>query len=220
MAQTCPFQPKRGYVDARAEYLFHFHDIVDDDDNDSDVNVYENVPTKSLRADTDTNKRLYFWQLYSLIGDEPIREIVSDFYDRVYADDENPWFRDAFVRLAPKNHHIHAQFCYWLDAFGGGRVYHGGDYRVKFHHSVNAGKVMTARGAKVWIHHMRKVLLDANKKSIFVDDPRIMASIVEFLETKMRTYALDNGWAFDTGDFDALKRTLTPSNGTERIRSD
>lgn len=207
MNTKCPFQPKKGYVDARSEYLFHFHGVTAIG-NESDGGINEKLPSKSLFGSVDTNDRLYFWQLYSLIADKPILDIVTDFYNRVYDDEDNPWFRDAFTTLAPKMHHIYAQSAYWVDAFGGGKLYHGGNYRLTFHHSVNAQEVMTARGAKRWMHHMSNVLKDANKQKPFAGDPRFMRCIVEFLETKMRTYAKEHEWIFDKDDFDALKTDL------------
>jgi hypothetical protein len=55
---------------------------------------------------------------------------------------------------------------------------------------------------------MRATLQDANEKDVFVKDARIMPSIIEFLETKMRTYALDHEWAFHKSDFVALNRVI------------
>lgn len=44
------------------------------------------------------------------------------------------------------DHHIETQTAFWIDSFGGGRAYHGGDYRLNFHHEHNAGQVMNAEG--------------------------------------------------------------------------
>jgi len=197
----CPFQPRRGYVDARSDYLYHFHNknaIEDDDKNNK-------LPTKSLMASTNIEEPLFFWQLYSLMGVEPIVDLITDFYDRVYADTDNPWFRNVFVQVAPKHHHIHAQVAYWVDAFGGGRYYHGGNYRLTFHHTHNAREIMTRKGAQRWMVHMRAALMA--KQSAF-KDPRILPCIVTFLETKMRTYAMDHGWNFDKADFAPLKESF------------
>ena len=141
---------------------------------------------------------MYFWQLYSLIGHEPIIDIVTDFYTRVYNDTEATWFRDAFTRIASKDHHIATQVMYWVDAMGGGRVYHGGNYRLRFHHEHNAGHVMTAKGATRWMYHMRGALIAYPK----FDDPRVMPCIASFLKTKMPKYAEEFDWKFDESDFD------------------
>jgi len=39
--------------------------------------------SESLTAETDVTKPLYFWQLYSVIGENPIIAIVEKFYKRV-----------------------------------------------------------------------------------------------------------------------------------------
>lgn len=201
----CPFKPRHGYVDARSDYLYHFHNTVDDDDTDADDG---NLPTKSLVASTNVEDPLYFWQLYSLIGAEPIMDIVTNFYERVFADTDNPWFRDVFENVAPLGHHINAQVAYWVDAFGGGRWYHGGNYRLNFHHTHNAREIMTAKGAQRWMYHMGGALMAAKDKTVFKDDPRILTCIVDFLEAKMRTYAMDHGWKFDEADFAPLRESF------------
>ena len=69
--------------------------------------------SKSLVADVDTNTTLYYWQLFSLLGLEMIRALVTDFYKSVYADKEERWFRDAFVQISDAQHHISSQTAYW-----------------------------------------------------------------------------------------------------------
>jgi len=43
---------------------------------------------------------------------------------------------------------------YWIDAFGGEKLYYGGTYQLNFHHHGNAAQVMNATGAKQWMYHM------------------------------------------------------------------
>jgi len=62
-----------------------------------------------------------------------------------------PKFGHAFTRLASMDHHIATQAAYWIDAMGGGRVYHEGNYRLEFHHGHNVREVMNAAGAKRWM---------------------------------------------------------------------
>mmetsp|Transcript_24100 Transcript_24100/g.41271 ORF Transcript_24100/g.41271 Transcript_24100/m.41271 type:complete len:226 (+) Transcript_24100:163-840(+) len=202
----CPFKPRRGYVDGRSDYLFHFYKVVDDDGNrDGDTNV----PTRSPIASRNIEDPLYPWQIYSLIGTKPILQIVTDFYERVFDDTENDWFRGVFVDVAPLNHHIQTQAAYWVDAMGGGKYYHGGNYRLTFHHTHNAREIMNAKGAKQWMHHMKGALLAVKDKSVFANDPRILTCIVSFLEAKMRTYATDHGWEFDESDFIFLRNEFS-----------
>ena len=192
----CPFRESQGYStkDGRLQYLVE-HGI-------SDSNA--KTISSSVEADMDRSKPLYFWQLYSLIGHEPIIEIVKDFYKRVYADDEESWFRNAFSRIGGVEYHVQAQAMYWIDAFGGGKVYHGGSYRLSFHHHHNASEVMNAIGARRWMHHMRGAL-----ESQKFEDPRVLPCIVDFLSTKMKTYAKEHEWEYDESDFDFAKSMIS-----------
>jgi truncated hemoglobin YjbI len=140
----------------------------------------------------------HFWQLYSLIGSEPIVDFVQDFYERIFADDEAEWFRSVFVKVARLDHHVATQAAYWIDAMGGGRCYHGGNYRLSFHHHHNASEIMTASGTKRWMYHMRRALSSYRKFT----DPRIKPCIMDFLKTKMMTYAQEFEWDFDERDFE------------------
>lgn len=46
----------------------------------------------------------------------------------MYADDDAPWFKEAFTQISGVEHHINTQAAFWIDAFGGGRQYHGGAF--------------------------------------------------------------------------------------------
>jgi len=192
--KNCPFEASSGYTteEGRLHYLLQ-HGV---DEKDA------MTISKSLDANLDTSQPLYFWQLYSLIGHEPIIAIITDFYERVYGDDEEAWFRDAFSDLSDIDHHVKTQALYWIDAFGGGKLYHGGSYRLNFHHHGNASQVMNAAGAKRWMHHMRGAL--ENQQHAF-EDPRVMPCIVDFVKTKMKVYAKEHSWEFDECDFDFAK---------------
>jgi len=184
------FQPRNGYATAAVhrEYCEQNPDTSIPIDTSNEYN---------LTAGDDHHDPLHFWQLYSILGEEPIVGIVTDFYRRVFADDDAPWFRDAFVTLAPLEHHIATQSSYWIDAMGGGRRYHGGEYRLKFHHQHNAAAVMTVEGATRWMLHMRGALEAAR-----LDDPRVKPCILEFLRTKMASYAQQFGWKFNESEME------------------
>jgi truncated hemoglobin YjbI len=185
--QACPFASKCGYAtkSARQEYLDQHH--LDSTD----------VPS-AIEGDVDITKPLYFWQIHSLTGQEPLFSICSDFYDLVYDDEDAPWFKVVFQRAAPQNHHILAQAAYWIDAMGGGRLYMGGHARLNFHHHHNAHSIMNAKGARQWMHYMKQSL--KKNRHYFDHDPRILPAIMEFLRTKMRSYAMLHDWDFDDGD--------------------
>ena len=161
------------------------------------------VISTSLMADKDLSKPLYYWQLFSIMGFEKIRNIVSTFYDRVYNDMDEIWFREAFERISDVHHHISTQTAFWVDTFGGGRYYHGADGRLNFHHSQNAASVMTERGAKRWMHHMRLTLKD-HLGELNALDRRILPCLVDFLKTKMYKYSYLHSWNFDPSDFEGI----------------
>lgn len=189
MEGRCPFQPQSGYAtsDTRLEWMRRNNIIMDDDYPDD---------MKSLEANPDHTAPLYFWQIYSLIGKRPIISIVRNFYERVYQDKENPWFRNVFANISDIGYHISAQSAYWIDAFGGGKRFHGGNHRLRIHHEYNASEIMNARGATRWMFHMRRALQDHT-----FDDPRIQPCILDFLKIKMIGYAEDHSWSFDETDF-------------------
>jgi len=115
-------------------------------------------------------------------------------YTRIAADTEEPWLPNAFTRISDWDHHIATQAAFWLDVMGRGKCYHGGEYRLQFHHQHNAGHVMTQVGAARWMHHMRQAL----DESDLGPDPRVKGCIEEFLHTRMEKYA--GQFSFQTGD--------------------
>lgn len=139
----------------------------------------------SLTAPSDLTKPVQFWQLYSVLGQDPIVNIVSDFYERVFADEE--WFTSVFARVGGVGHHINTQASMWIDVMGGGPYYHGAEFRLSFHHTHNAIKLMNAKGAERWSKLMLETL-DASAKYL-PDDPRIRTSINTFLTHFMGKYA-------------------------------
>lgn len=141
----------------------------------------------SLTAPTDPKKPIQFWQLFSLLGQRPIVAIVSDFYTRVFQDED--WFRSVFERVGDARHHTHTQASMWIDVMGGGPYYHGGDFRLNFHHTHNAHQLMHEKGAKRWVELMVQAL-DANDHLI-AHDPRIRRSLNTFLNYFFGKYAED-----------------------------
>lgn len=139
----------------------------------------------SLTAPSDTSKPIQFWQLYSILGQEPIVGIVSRFYERVFADE--PWFVSVFERVGGLKHHIVTQASMWIDVMGGGPYYHGGEYRLSFHHTHNAMALMNDKGAERWVTLMRQTLEDS--ADLMTEDPRVRQSINTFLAFFMTKYA-------------------------------
>lgn len=141
----------------------------------------------SLDASYDISKPIQFWQLYSVLGQDPIVNIVADFYQRVFTDEA--WFTSVFARVGSIGHHINTQASMWIDVMGGGPYYHGSDFRLNFHHIHNAHQLMNENGAARWSQLMVDTL-DASARYM-ADDPRIRPSINTFLSHFMGKYAKD-----------------------------
>lgn len=149
----------------------------------------------SLTAPSDPSKPIQFWQLYSVLGQDPIVEIVQTFYRRVF--DQEDWFRSVFARVGGIDHHINTQASMWIDVMGGGPHYHGAEFRLDFHHTHNAMQLMNEKGADLWSALMRGAL-DASTH-LKAEEPRIRKSINTFLSFFMRKYADD--FAFEDRSF-------------------
>ncbi|MFK5978046.1 MAG: hypothetical protein QM488_04085 [Rhizobiaceae bacterium] len=139
----------------------------------------------SLAASNDPAKPIQFWQLYSVLGQERIVKIVANFYARIFKDED--WFRTVFERVGPMNHHINTQAAMWLDVMGAGHFYHGGDFRLNFHHTHNAIQLMNEKGAKRWVKLMVEALDDSQNH--MTSDPRVRVSINTFLTHFFGKYA-------------------------------
>lgn len=150
----------------------------------------------TLKASNDANDPIQFWQLFSVLGADPIVGIVQAFYERVFADEE--WFTSHFARIGGVEHHTVTQASMWADAMGGGPYYHGADFRLSFHHTHNAMALMNDRGAARWVSLMAKTL-DASSQHM-TDDPRVRISINTFLTHFLGKYAVEFGLG-DVGAF-------------------
>jgi truncated hemoglobin YjbI len=144
----------------------------------------------SLTASSDVSKPIQFWQLFSVLGQDPIVGIVKRFYERVFADE--PWFTSVFEKVGSLNHHIGTQASMWIDVMGGGPYYHGAEFRLNFHHSHNAMALMNDKGAERWVKLMRDTL--ETSSDLMMDDPRVRRGINTFLAYFMTKYAEDFGF--------------------------
>ncbi len=169
----------------------------------------------SLTAPSDPSKPIQFWQLYSVLGQDPIVGIVQRFYERVFADEK--WFTSVFERVGDLGHHINTQASMWIDVMGGGQYYHGGEFRLSFHHTHNAMQLMNDKGAERWSQLMLETL-DASG-DLMGRDPRVRQSINTFLSHFMTKYAEE--FAFGDRSFfgetnPAFKRKINFMKMTEQ----
>jgi truncated hemoglobin YjbI len=144
----------------------------------------------SLKASANRAAPIQFWQLYSVLGQDPIVHVVENFYQRVFADE--PWFTSVFERVGGVGHHINTQASMWIDVMGGGPYYHGADFRLQFHHTHNAVQLMTEKGAERWSQLMLDALEDSG--AVLTDDPRVRIGVNTFLAHFMSKYAQDFGF--------------------------
>ena len=166
------------------------------------ANAHRMADVISLVASNDMTKPIQFWQLYSVLGSHRILKICSQFYERIFKDEQ--WFRSVFERVATKQHHIRTQASMWIDAMGGGYYYHGGEFRLNFHHTHNAFELMNERGAARWISLMRETLDQENMD--YTDDIRVRPGINTFLTFFMDKYASE----FDIQSYPGFGETNPP----------
>lgn len=159
------------------------------------ANAHRVAEIVSLTAPSDQAKPIQFWQLYSVLGQEPIVKVVQNFYERVFADED--WFTSVFAKVGDTNHHINTQAGMWIDVMGGGPYYHGAEFRLNFHHTHNALALMNDKGAQRWSQLMLDALDDSD--AILGDDPRVRLSINTFLSHFMTKYSED--FAFENRSF-------------------
>ena len=149
------------------------------------------APVVSLNASNSQGKPIQFWQLYSVLGRQRIINIVSRFYDKVY--DDEPWFTSVFQSVGTKTRHINSQAAMWVDVMGGGKKYHGAEFRLNFHHTHNAMELMNAKGATRWVSLMKATLDDPDLD--LTADLRVRPALNTFLSFFIDKYADD----FDLG---------------------
>ncbi len=77
----------------------------------------------------------------------------------------------------------------WIDVMGGGSYYHGGEYRLNFHHTHNAMSLMNDDGAERWVKLMVETLNDPELD--MTDDARVRPAINSFLSHFMDRYAAE-----------------------------
>lgn len=178
------FQPQSGYLTdtIRSKYI-----SAAIEDKLLPVNAHRIDYIVSLNASNEPNRPIQFWQLYSVLGAQRILAIMSRFYERVYNDEQ--WFKSVFERVASKERHIQTQAAMWMDVMGGGHQYHGGEFRLNFHHTHNAMELMNEKGAERWVSLMVKTLDEPDID--LTDDARVRPAINTFLNYFMNKYAAD-----------------------------
>ena len=136
----------------------------------------------SLDADDNTSERIYFWQLYSILGEDGIAEIITTFYTDVLNDPVETIFRDTFRDSGTLDYHVKKQVDFWVDVTGGGKRYPGGEARLELHHD-NAKIIMNNKGASRWLFHMKNAI-----DTVYFNDERIVPCLIDFINFFMMQY--------------------------------
>lgn len=178
------FTPQLGYMTEKTQRDYIKHAI---QSGVLPANANRLQEVVSLEAPNDPAKPIQFWQIFSVLGPQPIVEIVKTFYEKVFWDEE--WFREVFAKVGNLEHHVATQASMWADVMGAGHYYHGAEFRLNFHHHHNAMALMNDKGAKRWAELMRKTLDE--RHDVMTDDPRIRRSINTFLTFFFKKYADD-----------------------------
>lgn len=183
------FIPKEGFLTQimKNEYIKYLREKGELIDTCVDKSVL------SLYSHDNTSSNLYFWQLYSILGEKPILELITNFYTRIFNDNEKPWFRDFFKDLGSLEYHIKGQTNFWLDTMGAGKYYQGGEKKLKFKHELTR-ELMTTTAANRWLYHMVLALKDTSNS--FNQDPRIIPCLERFLLFFMNRYSLEFDFNF------------------------
>lgn len=160
-------------------------------------NSFENKQIMGLVASTNKNDKVYFWQLYSIIGQDPLHILIKTFYENIFEDDTNEWFRGEFADIGDVDYHIKGQKNFWLDVMGGGKLYTGGEKKLHLKHKM-VKDIMTTKGGELWMNYMKITLNEV--KFHFMHDIRIIPCIDSFLKFFMKKYAFE----FDFNIYDLL----------------
>ena len=153
-------------------------------------NSFENEQIMSLVASTDIIDKVYFWQLYSIIGQDPLHILIKTFYENIFNDDSSriEWFKNGFSEIGDVNYHVKGQKNFWLDVMGGGKLYIGGESKLSFKHRM-VQDMMNTKGAELWMNYMKITLHEV--KFHFMHDSRIIPCIDSFLNFFMKKYSFE-----------------------------
>ena len=157
------------------------------------IDAFKEEHIMSLNHKVNTTNKLYFWQLYSILGEERIHNFIQKFYENIFNDLNDVYFSNTFKKLGTIQYHIFGQQNFWLDIMGGGKKYAGGEFRLKRHHDL-AKDIMNKKGANRWLYHMEKTL--NNQLLDLTNDYRVKFCIVDFIHFFMKKYAEQYNFVF------------------------
>tara|TARA_A100001015_G_C15038882_1_gene738190 strand:+ start:3868 stop:4473 length:606 start_codon:yes stop_codon:yes gene_type:complete len=145
----------------------------------------DNKKITSLIASNNPRDPIFFWQLYSVLGESPIHTLIFVFYENIFNDNDK-WFSEEFIELGSLEYHVKGQKRFWLDIMGGGEKYINGMNRLNLRHSL-VENIMTLEGANKWLYNMNKALNDP--RVYLTEDCRVIYCINDFLNYFMNKYS-------------------------------
>ena len=184
------FTPLLGNLTDKIRYEYISTLIIE---NKLETNSFENKKITSLIASNNIDDDIYFWQLYSILGEKPIHKLIYTFYTKVFNDNDAPWFRDEFIESGSINYHVNGQKKFWLDIMGAGPLYTGGELKLNFKHKL-VENIMNFEGAQRWMYHMTLSLKELQFH--LIKDKRIIKCILKFLYFFMKKYSVEFDFNF------------------------
>eukprot|EP01129_Flabellula_baltica_P006756 TRINITY_DN2570_c0_g1_i1.p1 TRINITY_DN2570_c0_g1~~TRINITY_DN2570_c0_g1_i1.p1 ORF type:complete len:196 (+),score=43.77 TRINITY_DN2570_c0_g1_i1:13-600(+) len=136
------------------------------------------------------------------IDSTQVRRIIQLFYERVFDDTDNGWFRNVFVGLSTLEYLVQSQSQFWILSFGGNEMYAGGKRRiVEAHDDPEAESILDVEGANRWLYHMNLALIDIFEEIDIEEKEPVRRAIHRFIKICMKRYAADFHFDFDALDW-------------------
>lgn len=151
-----------------------------------DFDIYNNK-IRSLYFSKNKEERLYFWQLYSILGEDVITKLITDFYRKILSDSEHLWFSDVFRKSGPLMYHVIGQKRFWMECMGGGDYYNKHGKKTLYNKHYKVKDIMTMKGAVMWMRFMNETL-DESEELQKIDE-RVIPCIKDFLDFFMKKYS-------------------------------
>ena len=133
---------------------------------------------RSLYPSSLQTDQLYFWQLYNLLGEEVITNIISRFYEKILLDRDNLWFSDVFRKTGSLEYHVIGQKRFWMECMGGGHYYNKNGKKTLYKKHSLVNEIMTSRGASLWLDFLYKTLDEYGELK---KDKRVIQCIKDFV---------------------------------------
>ena len=191
------FTPKFGNLTKKiqTEYIIYYINL-----GKLSKESLSNIKIISLNASNNPEDEIYFWQLYSIIGEAPIHNLIEKFYTNIFNDKKNIWFSEEFIDTGTIKYHVRGQKNFWLDIMGGGPHYKGGELKLHKKHKL-VDNIMNTESAIIWMNHMINSLDEVGFNKI--KDKRIIKCIKKLLYFFINKYSVEFDFNFFTDNINS-----------------